>query len=64
MHFLAEYWAVVTDPAHLMAEGTWELLTFAAAYGVAKATGAVGRFRRSVHEEIDREHGMEHADGR
>lgn len=61
---LQDYWRTVTDPAHLLAEGTWEFLTFAGAYGLAKGTGAITRFRRGlseeIHEEIDREHGVDH----
>jgi hypothetical protein len=61
---LHEYWQIITDPAHGLAEFTYSLfidvVVFGIIWGTLWKTWLKPRLKREVHEEIDREHGVEH----
>lgn len=56
---LAEsYTQLATDPAHILFELTWEIITAVLVYMVAKPL--VRRAKDHFHTELDKAHGVEH----
>lgn len=59
---LAEFWEVFTDPAHILAEFAsslvWDVLVVLILLPLILK--ALARFKRSIHAEIDAEHGISH----
>lgn len=62
--FWTEFIALLTDPAHLAFEFVFSIvfdfLIVTIIYGVIVKKVIIPRLRKSIHEEIDREHGMDH----
>ncbi|MFM6982256.1 MAG: hypothetical protein ACKOWP_05775 [Microbacteriaceae bacterium] len=64
--FWEEVWSIVSDPAHIIAELSWQLvfdgLFVAFLYGVIVKRVIIPRLRKQIHAELDEEHGIEHHD--
>ncbi|MBC9704868.1 MAG: hypothetical protein H9W81_07810 [Enterococcus sp.] len=62
--FWAEFFSLLTDPAHLAFEFVFSIvfdfLIVTIIYGVVVKKVIIPRLRKSIHEEIDREHGVDH----
>lgn len=62
--FWAEFFGLLTDPAHLAFELVFslvfDLIIVTLIYGVLIQKVIIPRLRKSIHAEIDREHGIEH----
>lgn len=62
--FWEEFLALLSDPAHLAFELVFSLvfdiLIVTILYGIIIKKIIIPRLRKSIHEEIDREHGVEH----
>lgn len=61
--FWEEVWGIVLDPAHIVAELTWniifDVLFVSVLYGIVFKRLMLPRLRREIHREIDEEHGIE-----
>lgn len=62
--FLSELGHLLTDPAHLAFEFifsiVFDLVIVTLLYGIVIRKVIIPRLKKSLHEEIDREHGVEH----
>lgn len=62
--FWEEFLGLLTDPAHLAFELVFtlvfDLLVVTVLYGIIVKKIIIPRLRKSIHEEIDREHGVDH----
>lgn len=59
-----EYWHLITDPAHGLAEITYtilfDLVIVSLIWGVLFNKIILPRVKRDIHREIDEEHGITH----
>lgn len=62
--FWEGFLALLTDPAHIAFEIfftlVFDVLVVTVLYGIIVKKIIIPRLRKSIHEEIDREHGVEH----
>lgn len=62
--FWTDFMNLLTDPAHLAFEFVFsvafDFIIVTLLYGVIVQKVIIPRLRKSIHEEIDREHGVEH----
>lgn len=65
--FWPEFIALATDPAHLAFEFVFSLvfdfIIVTLLYGILIRKVLIPKLRKSIHEEIDKEHGVEHHKG-
>lgn len=63
--FWSEFTALATDPAHLAFEFVFSLvfdfIIVTLLYGILIRKVLIPKLRKSIHEEIDKEHGVEHS---
>lgn len=66
LSFTEEFTELVSSPAHwlfeLMFSVLFDLIIISLIYGVIIKKFLIPRLRKSIHAEIDREHGIEHTD--
>ena len=64
--FWDELWSITLDPAHIVSELIWQIifdgLFVAFLYGVVYKRWLLPRLRHEIHEDLDKEHGIEHHD--
>jgi hypothetical protein len=62
--FMTDFMNLATDPAHLAFEFVFSIvfdfIIVTLLYGVVIQKIIIPRLRKSIHEEIDREHGVSH----
>lgn len=61
---MADFMALATDPAHIAFEFVFSLIfdfvIITLLYGIVIKKFLIPRLRKSIHEELDKEHGVEH----
>lgn len=62
--FWTDFMSIATDPAHLAFEFVFSLvfdfIIVTLLYGIVIQKIIIPRLRKSLHEELDKEHGVEH----
>lgn len=62
--FWTEFMSLATDPAHIAFEFVFSLvfdfIIVTLLYGIVIQKYLIPKLRKSIHEEIDKEHGVEH----